>query len=351
MNVLFERHRMYTFEYRSHCFMNRKQGIFIISLGAVLLASSLMFMMWPHIAADRVAGTASVEVANREHATKVAPDPFKGLGLSAKAVAVLDVRTGRFLFTKNAHESLPLASLTKIMTALVASERSPEHARITIDPSYMQEEGDSGLLPFEEWQVNALIDLTLVTSSNDGARALANAGNSPNMAAAVASADMSAAREAAEKDPDATFVAEMNRKAKSLKLETMFFLNPTGLDTSGYLAGGYGSAAHMARLFAHAITEAPDVFEGTRYRRLSVRSESGIAHEAENTNVIADQIPGLIASKTGYTDLAGGNLVIAFDAGLARPMVIVALGSTQEARFTDVLALIQATLESLQILQ
>jgi D-alanyl-D-alanine carboxypeptidase len=55
-------------------------------------------------------------------------------------------------------------------------------------------------------------------------------------------------------------------------------------------------------------------------------------------------MPGLLLSKTGYTDLAGGNLVIVFDVGIGHPVAIVVLGSTRDARFTDVEKLMHATL-------
>jgi D-alanyl-D-alanine carboxypeptidase (penicillin-binding protein 5/6) len=135
----------------------------------------------------------------------------------------------------------------------------------------------------------------------------------------------------------------MNAKANALGLKEMFFLNPTGLDTTSYLSGGYGSAHDMARLFSYALKQAPDVFEATASDHATFFSEDGTAHYAENTNEIVDRIPWLLASKTGFTDLAGGNLVVAFDAGLSRPVVLVVLGSTQEGRFSDVEKLIKAT--------
>ena len=65
--------------------------------------------------------------------------------------------------------------------------------------------------------------------------------------------------------------------------------------------------------------------------------------QAVNTNERIADIPGLIGSKTGFTRLAGGNLVIAYDAGLNRPIVIAVLGSTRKGRFSDVTTLINAT--------
>ena len=66
--------------------------------------------------------------------------------------------------------------------------------------------------------------------------------------------------------------------------------------------------------------------------------------DARNTNQETGKFPLLIASKTGYTDLAGGNLALAFDAGFNRPIIIVVLGSSYEGRFADAEKLVWATL-------
>jgi D-alanyl-D-alanine carboxypeptidase len=65
---------------------------------------------------------------------------------------------------------------------------------------------------------------------------------------------------------------------------------------------------------------------------------------ASNTNISATETAGLIASKTGFTDLAGGNLAVAINHDLNHPFAIVVLGSTREARFTDV-AMLQIALQ------
>ena len=70
----------------------------------------------------------------------------------------------------------------------------------------------------------------------------------------------------------------------------------------------------------------------------------GTLHTLQNTNQIIDVVPNPLLSKTGFTDLAGGNLVIVFDAGINHPVAIVVLGSTKEERFTDVRALVNETL-------
>ena len=70
-------------------------------------------------------------------------------------------------------------------------------------------------------------------------------------------------------------------------------------------------------------------------------------HHVINTNDLVDQIPGMIGSKTGYTDLAGGNLVLLVDIGIDHPIAIAVLGSTRDERFSDVKKLIDATTNSI----
>ena len=76
-------------------------------------------------------------------------------------------------------------------------------------------------------------------------------------------------------------------------------------------------------------------------------SEDSYTHDARNTNQDTLSIPWILASKTGYTDLAGGNLVIAFDAGMMQPYIIAVLGSSKDGRFSDVNKLYKATIDYL----
>ncbi len=135
----------------------------------------------------------------------------------------------------------------------------------------------------------------------------------------------------------------MNRDAETLGLTKTTFFNESGLDENMTRAGAYGSARDMATLFAYMIEHHPDLLEATRYQSFTIPSDTASTHMAVNTNSIVAQIPGLIGSKTGFTDLAGGNLVIAYDASLNHPIIITVLGSTYDGRFTDTQALITAT--------
>ena len=138
-------------------------------------------------------------------------------------------------------------------------------------------------------------------------------------------------------------LSRMNTLVKELGLQYTYFLNISGLDISATQAGSYGSARDMAKLFAYAASAQPSLFSGTAQNDLLLSDANGNGRvAASNTNDAQGAIPGLIMGKTGLTDLAGGNLVVVFDVGLAHPMVAVVLGSTESARFQDVQKLVVA---------
>ncbi|MFA6158060.1 MAG: serine hydrolase [Candidatus Paceibacterota bacterium] len=258
---------------------------------------------------------------------------FDAVNIEAKSAYVYDTVTKKVIFDRNSDLQLPLASLTKVMTALAVSNLLSDRDVVTITQSDLSEDGDTGLVPNEEWSVKDLLDFSLIVSSNDGARALASVAG-----AFLGPTSSTSAVEA--------FVGNMNSTAKGLGLTETYFLNPSGLDASETLAGGYGSAKDMALLVDHILRNKPHLLEATSFDRL--RISSGLAaHEALNTNKAIDMIPNVIASKTGYTDLAGGNLVVAFDAGVAHPIIIAVLGSSFDGRFQDMAQLVSSTLDYL----
>lgn len=260
-------------------------------------------------------------------AKEVIVNPFENIELEAKAVVVWDVINKREIFSKNGDLTLPLASLTKVMTAVTADKYLPKQEMIRIKEDYLSPEGDSGLLVGDLWNQKDLRDFTLLTSSNDGAYALAAVSEVSN-----------------EIDSEEEFIQKMNELAIQIGLLNSHFLNAHGLDASIDRGGAYGSAKDTALLFEYAMRNIPDLLEATRYKSLTFQSGTR-TYEAANTNTHVDEIPGLIASKTGFTDLAGGNLVIAFNAGLERPIIVSVLGSSKEGRFTDSLALVDAALK------
>lgn len=253
---------------------------------------------------------------------------FNDVKLEAKSAIVWDVKSQRVLFNKNADEQLPLASITKLMTALVAYELLDPDEMVTVTLNAIAAEGDNGFTDGEEFTMQNLSDLTLISSSNDGAIALSTAAGS-------------AAYQG--EDPEVVFVRAMNLKAEELGLTKTYFRNSTGLDMSPTAAGAYGSARDIAHLMEYIVTHIKDAVALTKLDITTINNERGEYHIAKNTNEAVSSIDGLIASKTGYTELSGGNLVVAVNMGLNRTVIIAVLGSSQEGRFSDTLELLTRT--------
>ncbi|MDP3955733.1 MAG: serine hydrolase [bacterium] len=263
--------------------------------------------------------------ADFAHAEIIVPtDPFRKVHLTAQAAIVYDPTSDKTLFELNARERLPLASLTKIMTAMLARSSHESATSVEISERALLPEGDQGLLAHDTWRLSALAALTLVSSSNDGAEALA------------------------EIDSREIFIRDMNARAEELGLKDTYFFNPTGLDVSERVGGSYGSAYDVARLLTEAVKTTPDIFENTAHSTYAAYSLYGPL-EVDNTNNRTGEFPGLIASKTGFTDLAGGNIAIMFDAGLAHPIVVVVMGSDLDKRIDEAYALANATRKYLSV--
>jgi D-alanyl-D-alanine carboxypeptidase len=134
----------------------------------------------------------------------------------------------------------------------------------------------------------------------------------------------------------------MNIRAEELGLSSLTFSNTTGLDLPGPRAGGTGNARDVSLLLAYMLEQYPSLLSTSTDQIARVYNSDGGIHTVENTNPITAELPNLLASKTGYTDLAGGNLTIAFDAGFDRPIIVTVLGSSRQGRFTDVATLVAA---------
>lgn len=234
--------------------------------------------------------------------------------LSAEAAVLYDIRTGHVLYQKEANKVLPLASLTKMMAAEVVLSKRPPTMPVQIRAEHLAPEGDSGLKVGQTFHLSDLIRLSLIASSNDA---------------------ITAAASTLGPDP----IAAMNAAAQDLGLTKTQFFNASGLDIDRYTSGAYGSAYDVARLAARLFRDHPDFFELTSQPEVQVETDGRLL-KAAATALPLQSIPGFVAAKTGYTDLAGGNLVAIVDLEPGVTVVAVALGSTRDARFSDVEVLI-----------
>lgn len=202
-----------------------------------------------------------------------------GPGISAASAILIDGESGRVLYAQNAEEERPIASITKLMTALVAVESHPDLSEVvTIRPEWTGVEGSSMYLKAgEELTLEALLYGLLLASGND---------------AAVAIAGFCAG------DVD-TFVAWMNDKAAELGMEHTHFENPNGLNDEGH----YSTAADMAAL-ARVVMEHEALAKIVGTRSITVAGRT-----LTNHNKLLWRYEGCIGMKTGYTEKAGRTLV------------------------------------------
>ena len=270
----------------------------------------------------------SVAISQTQPAAVVAsvPNPFDTLALEAQSAFVRDRSEHKIVHAKNADAQLPLASLTKVMLVLAVGDVLSPEDFVTISGDAVGRGERGGPAEGEVWRVKDLIDYTLVVSSNVGAEALAEAANEPLRA------------RFAQAPEDGAAVWRMNMLAKELGLTKTYFLNPSGLDISPTQPSAMGSARDATILLAYAFKTNPSEFAATSQSLLTVGPQDGPIVVVQNTNDAIAQIPSLLMGKTGFTDLAGGNLGIVFTGASNHTFVATVLGSSQMGRFSDILA-------------
>ena len=207
------------------------------------------------------------------------PAPAIGGG----AAIVLDEASGAVLYEKDAHARLPEASLTKIMTALLAIEHGnlDEQVDVQVDSRVMRGSTVMGLVPGERLTVDDLLYGLLLPSGNDAALAIGQ--------------HVSGSTEA--------FVALMNKRAAELGLVDTHFANPHGLDAAGH----YSSAYDLAVLTRTAM-QLPEfrTIVNTRYK--VVRGTLS-TYQLGTLNPLYGRLAGVDGVKTGYTRTARQTLV------------------------------------------
>lgn len=236
-----------------------------------------------------------------------APEPDEPPELTAEAWILYDADADVVLASKNATEERPMASVTKIMTALVVADNAELDEKVRISERAANVgESEIGLYAGERWTVKDLLAGLLIRSGNDAAVALAE-----HVGGSVEG-----------------FADMMNAKAEELGLEHSHFVNPHGLDDPEH----YTSAADLVTM-AEAALERPYLSRLARTRLVTFTpSPNGVARRAQTTNRLLGVYPGVVGLKTGYTGRAGLVLVSVLEQG-DRTLIAVVMGS--EGHFDD----------------
>ena len=248
----------------------------------------------------------------------------------AQHAVVWDKKNDRVLYEKNADTSYPIASITKLLTAIAGLENIPENTKIMIGQGDLDTEGESGLIAGESWDRNELITFMLITSSNDAAQAVMRTTLQYNNVSNENAKDILTAI--------ATKIGMTKTKVD----------NPTGLDTvDGKVASNYASAYDIVRLLHYFNTNYSDIASRSGSTRETFTTNLK-THIAKSTNLISLELPHIDTAKTGYTNVAGGNLSLIAEVGPLHPIYIVVLGSTYQDRFSDTTALYLYSQELIQ---
>jgi D-alanyl-D-alanine carboxypeptidase (penicillin-binding protein 5/6) len=232
--------------------------------------------------------------------------------VTANSAIVIDARDGRALYEKAADARRPIASATKLMTALLVLEQAKLSDTMTAGRyRSLAAESKINLREGERMTVADLLRGLLVYSANDAADTLA--------AGVAGSTD--------------SFVREMNRRAQQLGLTGTRYANPVGLDE----AGNYSTARDLTKLVMK-LREFPFFRRTARARSVTLRSGSHVRTLA-NRNELVRRFNWIDGVKTGHTLQAGYVLVASSRRG-GVPLVSVVLGTPSDgARYTDTLAL------------
>lgn len=260
---------------------------------------------------------------------KLQAERLRNLEIEAKVVISVEIDSQgneKILFEKSSQQLLPIASLSKLMTALIIFDLNGTYnlsQLITITKEAVEQEGSSkygDLKAGESLSVENLLYIMLIESSNDAAFALT------------------------EPIGEKGFIGLMNIYAKELGLKNTYFVNSTGLDPDDSRnSPNYSTAEDLVKLTKYILRNYPQIFEITINQSYEVLMPNGLTHHfiPENTNKLLGEVPDIIGGKTGWSFSAGGCLLLVIENSKNNSYLInIILGAKD--RFNEMRKLISA---------
>lgn len=230
--------------------------------------------------------------------------PHQEIGISAKSALAINLDTGKVYYAKNPEQALPMASLTKIMTALLTKENAKADTLYTVSESAASVgENAMNVIAGEQYTAEELLWGLFMHSGNDAAEVLAE----------NVFGDRS------------LFIKTMNRRGKELGLINTKYINPTGMEDDHTMRT---TAIDLAILTKYTVEKYPELLSITK--TLNKILPATDTHKSVYLTGEIDLIrtyPGAVGFKTGFTDEAGRCIVTIAENNGQRIMVIV-LGST-----------------------
>ena len=251
--------------------------------------------------------------------TSVEPDE---ISVDSRIALIYDRASGRILYEKNGNKQTPMASTTKIMTAIVVLENANLTDVVTISSKAAGTGGSRlGLKKNDKITVNDLLYGLMLRSGNDAAIALAI-----HVGGGVEG-----------------FAEMMNNKAKELGLVNSHFVVPHGLDNDGH----YTTAYELAKIADYALNI--DKFKEIVSTRNTTIYINGYAKAINNTNQLLGSVSGVYGVKTGFTNGAGRCLVTACKRDDLDVITVIIGANTTKQRISDTIKLIQYAYNNFEI--
>lgn len=221
-------------------------------------------------------------------------DTIEGLSLFVNT----DKNEEKVLYAKNAEQSNSLASITKLMTALVAIERYGLNNRINIradEAAKIAALGGNANALKNATTLN-LLHIMLIESNNSAADALAN------------------------QLPEGEFVDLMNKKAVELNMLSTIFYNPSGLDEEGSALANRTSARDLGKLIVYILKNHPIISEICSLAEIDYYIDGSFYKKLKNTNILLKNYPEYLWGKTGYTKTANGCIILVLKKPVVYPL-------------------------------
>lgn len=220
------------------------------------------------------------------------PLNFKLEAKSAISLKINQKGEEEILFEKDPEKPLPIASLAKLMTSFIAFQIYHPQTILFVSKEAISQEEDIGKFKKgEKISVENLIKSVLLESSNDAAFAIAEGIISSKNKIGVEN-----------------FIKFMNLEAENLDLKNTFFVNPTGLDSQ---KTNYSTAKDLAKLSKIILEKNPKIFEiSSKELSLILDNKGKVHHLAINRNKLLKKDWMIVGQKTGYTEKAGGCMIL-----------------------------------------
>lgn len=234
--------------------------------------------------------------------------------IKADAAIVIDEATGQVLYEKNADKREYPASMTKIMTCILALEKSSPDQLVTVS-RYAADVECTRLYPGYTLRMADILQQMMMISDNGAATAVGEAVGGD----------------------EATFAAMMNEKAQAIGAVNTHFVNMNGMPDANH----YSTARDMAKIAAYAMHN--DAFRqivGTKAKNIYYIAPQGHKTYCRNTNELLESYPGCTGIKTGWTSAARGCLSAAAKRGDKELIAVVMHSDDDETRFSEAAALL-----------